>query len=153
MQNKPEAETVASERDHEKTDINLKAIGAWLIVFFVGALVVHAALFWWLDDMNGSATLDEAKQGKTRARSAMQAPRDFPKLQITPKADWESYLTQQQQQLNSYGWIDRTAGVARIPIKEAIDIIAKSGMPRGRSSNQSVSPLILQHQRAQQQSK
>ena len=31
--------------------------------------------------------------------------------------------------LNTYGWVDRKAGVAHIPVDRAIDILAKRGLP------------------------
>ena len=31
--------------------------------------------------------------------------------------------------MKSYGWIDRKAGLAHIPIERAIEIIARSGIP------------------------
>jgi len=33
------------------------------------------------------------------------------------------------RQLNSYGWVDEKAGVAHIPIDQAMDMIAKRGLP------------------------
>ena len=33
-------------------------------------------------------------------------------------------------QLNGYGWVDRKAGIAHIPIERAIDILATTGLPR-----------------------
>lgn len=34
-------------------------------------------------------------------------------------------------QLGGYGWVDKTAGVARIPIQRAITLLAESGLPVG----------------------
>jgi hypothetical protein len=31
--------------------------------------------------------------------------------------------------LNGYGWVDRAAGIAHIPIERAIEIVAASGLP------------------------
>lgn len=35
----------------------------------------------------------------------------------------------EEKVLNSYGWVDQKAGIARIPISRAIDIIAAQGLP------------------------
>lgn len=35
----------------------------------------------------------------------------------------------QEKVLNSYGWVDQKAGIARIPIARAIDIVAAQGLP------------------------
>ena len=35
----------------------------------------------------------------------------------------------QRRELESWGWVDRKAGIAKIPIDRAIDIVAKEGSP------------------------
>jgi hypothetical protein len=32
-------------------------------------------------------------------------------------------------QLQSYGWVDRTAGIARVPIDRAIQVVLEQGLP------------------------
>lgn len=39
---------------------------------------------------------------------------------------------QELAQLNSYGWVDKTAGVARIPITRALALVAESALPVGQ---------------------
>jgi mono/diheme cytochrome c family protein len=39
-----------------------------------------------------------------------------------------AHRAQQLAQLNGYGWVDQEAGVARIPISRAIDLLAESGL-------------------------
>jgi mono/diheme cytochrome c family protein len=46
----------------------------------------------------------------------------------------EIHRAQQLAQLNDYGWIDQEAGVARIPIHRAIDLLAERGLPVGGAS-------------------
>jgi hypothetical protein len=38
-------------------------------------------------------------------------------------------LAKEREQLESYGWVDRDAGVVRIPIERAIQIVAENGLP------------------------
>ena len=37
--------------------------------------------------------------------------------------------SQEQKLLDNYGWIDRQAGIARIPVDRAIEIISQNGLP------------------------
>jgi mono/diheme cytochrome c family protein len=39
-----------------------------------------------------------------------------------------AHRAQQLAQINGYGWVDQEAGVARIPISRAIDLLAESGL-------------------------
>ena len=44
-------------------------------------------------------------------------------------------LLNQEDQLNSYGWIDEKAGVAHIPIEHAMDLIVQRKIPVYPQSN------------------
>ena len=52
-----------------------------------------------------------------------------PVLQIDPVADLRAYQAQEAELLNSYGWVSKRAGIARIPIERAIEITAQQGLP------------------------
>jgi len=52
-----------------------------------------------------------------------------PVLQIDPVADLDVYKAQQEELLNSYGWVDKAAGIGRIPIDRAIELTAQEGLP------------------------
>jgi hypothetical protein len=50
-----------------------------------------------------------------------------PALQKTPQADLKRFELEQRMSLSGYGWIDRSKGIARIPIEEAMRIITARG--------------------------
>jgi hypothetical protein len=52
-----------------------------------------------------------------------------PKLQPQPRVDLRDYREQQQQALDSYGWVDQHNGVVRIPIARAMDLLLERGLP------------------------
>lgn len=52
-----------------------------------------------------------------------------PKLEEDEVGQFKSILTAQEETLNSYGWIDQKAGVARIPIDRAMDLVVQRGLP------------------------
>ncbi len=54
---------------------------------------------------------------------------DAPNLQIAPRQDLQSYLATQQAALEGYGWVDEEAGVARIPIRRAMELLVERGLP------------------------
>ena len=43
-------------------------------------------------------------------------------------------------ELHSYGWINRDAGLIRIPIERAIDLTAIRGLPARKQATQSPKP-------------
>jgi hypothetical protein len=52
-----------------------------------------------------------------------------PRLQDAPVRDMEALRAEEDARLSSYGWIDSAAGVGRIPIDRAIDLILERGLP------------------------
>jgi hypothetical protein len=52
-----------------------------------------------------------------------------PRLQVNAHEDLLDYLHQQDHVLGSYGWVDEKAGVARVPIEQAMTMLLKNGLP------------------------
>jgi hypothetical protein len=52
-----------------------------------------------------------------------------PPLPAQPKHDLREVRAAEDRVLNSYGWVDREAGIARIPISRAMEILADEGLP------------------------
>lgn len=76
-------------------------------------------------------------RGKSAERGPLPSPRMYtsapsvpqPRLQPNPVADYGAYHGSGQATLNSYGWVDQKAGIARIPIEQAMDLVAERGLP------------------------
>lgn len=51
-----------------------------------------------------------------------------PRLQIDPAEDLAKFRADKERKLNSYYWIDKKNGVVHIPIEQAMEKIAKSGI-------------------------
>jgi hypothetical protein len=56
-----------------------------------------------------------------------------PRLQSDPSSDLAAERTREQAQLDGYAWVDRDAGIARIPVDRAMDILTRSS--RGAQPN------------------
>ncbi len=52
-----------------------------------------------------------------------------PSLQLSPHQDLVAFKGREEKELTTYGWLDRTAGVVRLPIARAMDLIAQRGLP------------------------
>jgi len=64
-----------------------------------------------------------------------------PRLQVTPVKDLAELRDRETSILNTYGWVDKQAGVVRIPIERAIEVVAAKGLP---SRNQApVAPPVM----------
>lgn len=49
-----------------------------------------------------------------------------PRLQSDPAANLAAERAREQALLDGYAWVDRQAGIARIPVDRAMDILARS---------------------------
>jgi hypothetical protein len=58
-------------------------------------------------------------------REAMPEPR----LQIDAQKELRQMRASEEAALNSYGWVDKNAGIVRIPVKRAMEILAEKGLP------------------------
>jgi hypothetical protein len=52
-----------------------------------------------------------------------------PRLQTDPAADLAAYVRKERHLLDSYGWVDREHGIARVPIEIAMQQLARRGIP------------------------
>lgn len=52
-----------------------------------------------------------------------------PRLQRLPDLDLEQMRAVEDTMLNSYGWVDKEAGVVRLPIERAMELTLDRGLP------------------------
>jgi hypothetical protein len=55
-----------------------------------------------------------------------EGPEDIEPFQNTSSADFDRKA---RETLESYGWVDRQAGVVHVPIDRAIELVLKNGLP------------------------
>jgi len=52
-----------------------------------------------------------------------------PRLQVAPHADFLKLRAAEDAVLHSYAWVNRDAGIVRIPIERALALLAERGLP------------------------
>jgi hypothetical protein len=65
------------------------------------------------------------------AANLKRTPRE-PRLEPDPLAPRLSARAQEDALLTSWGWVDKNAGVARIPIDRAMELLARRGLPAAK---------------------
>jgi hypothetical protein len=107
----------ATPREHEQEDVNLRAI-AWAGAALAAtiALVCLAAYLLW------------QFWGPAQAYDAPNTPLDFkpspPTLESAPQPARAAYFAEKEKLLNSWEWIDPKQGIARIPVEQAMRMLA-----------------------------
>lgn len=108
------------EERHESQEPNLRGLSVAALVL-IAAIIIAVATSLGLMHLFGGFS-----QPRTRAEhSAMPEPH----LQPHPLADRATYEARQRATLTQYAWVDRGAGIVRIPIDRAMQILAERGGP------------------------
>jgi hypothetical protein len=114
--------------NHEKTDVNIRAIlgfGGGLIVV---AAVVHLLIFVLFGFFNSREGIQAPAEYPLAAAQGHREPPE-PRLQTDPRQDLANLRAKEDEQLGSYGWVDRNADVVRIPIEAAMKLTLERGLP------------------------
>jgi hypothetical protein len=100
------------------------------VVGILTALVVWV-LFKYFDAREARRVVPEYPLAATQEKREPPEP----KLQVNPREDLEELRRQEDQILNSAGWVDKNAGIVRIPIEEAMKLVVQRGLPSRQQAN------------------
>ena len=114
---------------YEKEDINERStfwFGFWILVLMVSVAFLLKPLYNLLvtrgvENQAPAAYVAEPDPG------ALEPP--GPRLQVTPELELAAFRAQEDAILGSYAWVEKDRDVARIPIDEAMRIVAERGLP------------------------
>ncbi|MDE3109275.1 MAG: hypothetical protein KGL02_04970 [Acidobacteriota bacterium] len=114
---------------YEKSDASIGALlqfGFWLAVLITVTIFAMAWAFKYFSRIT--------PLGQPAAPSAVVNPNlrelpPSPRLQPLPHEELVDYCRQQEQEVNTYGWVDREAGIVRVPISRAMDLVLAQGLP------------------------
>jgi hypothetical protein len=115
---------------HEPNTVNIPGVVKFLVWLSV-AVVVVALLMWGLLHYFDKRKAQEAPPPSPLAPEVRVPPE--PRLQgapgsvKSPAEDIRRFREQEDQMLNSYGWIDQQRGIIRIPIEQAKKLIEQKG--------------------------
>ncbi len=113
---------------HEESDVNVRAIlsfGAGLVV----VTAIELAFLWWLQGFYTARTARAQTIVFPMAVGQQDQQPPEPRLQDDPQRDMRELRTRQESALTGYGWVNKEAGVVRIPIDEAMRIVVERGLP------------------------
>jgi hypothetical protein len=108
--------------DYEPVAVNVR-MPVFLALGLAALLGSTLVGLWWLDRLwsppaLGPETITPDSKHVPRERWSSDAP-----LSARQRQERLDYESEQETLLSSYGWIDRDAGVARIPIARAMELL------------------------------
>jgi hypothetical protein len=122
---------------HPRNDVNVRGVVWGAVAIAIGILLVSVAA-WLLWQRWGAPSGAQAYGGPDAGALPHVTP---PILQSAPRQERAEYEAEKRKQLESWEWIDRQHGIARIPIEEAMRMMAaqSAGQSQGPSQNASQS--------------
>ncbi|HZR26399.1 MAG TPA: hypothetical protein VFA59_22575 [Vicinamibacterales bacterium] len=118
---------------HEESDVNIRgifgfAVGLTIATMFI-CFVVWVLFSFYASRENATVTPAYPLAAQQRNRLPPE-----PRLQTNPRQDLSDLRAQEDQVLRSYGWVDKSTGVVRIPIEQAMKAIVQKGLPARQQS-------------------
>ena len=118
---------------YETRDVHVRRVSAVAVALVAVIIVAMGAM---VLAFNLLAAREAERQGRrwTLAGTPPRLPPE-PRLQQHPVQDKEAFLAEEQQRLDSYGWVDKPAGVVRLPVQRAMELTVQRGLPAAKPAS------------------
>jgi hypothetical protein len=116
-----------TQQGHEANSLVIKGLVLFAVALFGVGVIVEYGLGFVMRDFSQEEKGLQALAPPTFPDDSALLP--GPRLQAEPATDFQKMRTDGLGRLNGYGWVDRNAGIAHIPIERAMEIVARSGLP------------------------
>jgi hypothetical protein len=112
---------------HETRDVSVGNLAAFGLIL-LGLIILGSLVSWVVRNyLYARQSLGPVATPFENVRQ--EPPANRPELQTRPAEELVQSSERQRQALASYGWVDEKAGVARIPIGRAMEILVQRGFP------------------------
>ncbi len=119
--------TPGGQPGYETRDFNLRAIVAFAIVLILVCLVSAVAMLWTFRYLDSRLVQSDARVSPLALPPGQLPPE--PRLLTNEPANLATYRQQQDELVTTYGWVDKDAGIVRIPVERAKELILERGLP------------------------
>jgi hypothetical protein len=122
----------------ERQDLTARGVFVFLISLAIGGVLVVFVvwgLYQFMDARQRSHQPPQSPLVKQAETDTRIVPPDEiakfpePRLERNERVEINDFRLKEEQTLNSYGWVDEKAGVVRIPIERAMQLLAQRGLP------------------------
>lgn len=111
---------------HERKDVDVINV-AMIVVLLLFVIAICFMVSWgFLHFLNHGRQTEQTPHAQM-ARQMASFP--APQLIQDPGSEWKKTRSQEETQLQTYGWINRSAGIAHIPIARAMELLVERGLP------------------------
>lgn len=127
-----------AEEGFEQQDLSSRAIFGFLISLLLGGVIVYFVIWGLYHFMDARQREHQPQQSplvkQVETDTRIVSPEEInkfpqPRLERNERLEIHDFRLKEEQTLSSYGWIDEKAGVVRIPIERAMQLLAQRGLP------------------------
>ena len=111
----------------ETSDVDLAGVLRFAIGLIVAGIAIHVLVWYLLVYFSREAARPVPAEFPLATGTLRRLPPE-PRLQTDPRGDLTHMRQDEDRILQSYGWIDRNAGIVRIPIDEAMKLTLQRGL-------------------------
>jgi hypothetical protein len=131
----------SDSKAYETRDVKIRP----LVVFIVGLTVATIAAYLVVlgvfrvfnaRETSKDATADPVAVERAALTDEQRLPAQ-PRIQADPSGEYQLLRQQEEHILTTYGWVDRPAGVVRIPVDQAMKLVVEQGLPVRQSATAS----------------
>jgi hypothetical protein len=121
----------------EREDMNPRVVVAFLLGLALVGVLIHFSLHALMGYIDSYVRTHQPAKSPMVAKipdTRVITPSDInkfpePRLETDEANEIFPFRAKEEQELNSYGWVDQQAGIVHIPIERAMDLIAQRGLP------------------------
>lgn len=113
---------------HELRDVHAAPVALSALALAALCAAVFVAMFVLFTLYAGREARRTTAPSPLAGTYGMKEPPE-PRLQTSPIEDLKMLRARDDAALHHYAWVDREAGVVRIPIERAIELLAQRGLP------------------------
>ncbi|HEV3060208.1 MAG TPA: hypothetical protein VGY48_18330 [Vicinamibacterales bacterium] len=124
----PGAPAPRSQTHHEESDANITAVLSFAGGLIVTVAVVALVVWVFFQYLTSRAAQRQPPSFPLATAQENRLPPE-PRLQTDPRQDLQDLRDAEREILTTYGWVDRNAGVVRIPIDQAMRLALQRGLP------------------------
>lgn len=112
---------------YERTDANIRGLAAFaggLVLLMLVGMFAMRLLYVQMAER-------QVQTDPVLSPLAAQLPEHppDPRLQVMPAAELQRIRAEEQEKLTGYGWVEPNAGVVRIPVERAMELVIERGLP------------------------
>jgi hypothetical protein len=122
----------------EREDLGSKPVIGFIVTLVISGILIYYiiwGIFHFLDAYDAKhqqsrtplVQIEKANPRDVQSQTIQSFPQ--PRLEENERIEIDGFRYGEEEELNSYGWVDKNAGVAHIPIEQAMQLIAQRGLP------------------------